>query len=144
MRFITDYRSLNQQLVRNPHSLPRIGETLQQLEGFQYTTALDINMGYYTIRLPPTSQYTTTIVTKFGKLIYNCLPMGMSILGDIFQADLDEILGDIEGVKTYINDIIVLSKDSFENNIDQLKIIFGRLRAAGLKFNATRFSFGLK
>ena len=45
MSFITDYRRLNQKLVRNIYPLPIIGETMQQLEGFQHATALDINRG---------------------------------------------------------------------------------------------------
>ena len=48
-----DYRMLNQKLVRKPYPLPIIGETMQQLEGFQYATSLDLNMVYYTIRLSP-------------------------------------------------------------------------------------------
>ena len=47
----------------------------------------------------------TAIVTEFGKFRYNCLPMGMFTLGDIYQSKVDKILGNIEGVKTYINDI---------------------------------------
>ena len=62
--------------------------------------------------------------------------MGMCASGDIFQAKVDELLGDIKDVKTYINDVIVLGKDSFENYIDQLIIICGRLCPAGLKVNA--------
>ena len=115
-----------------------MGETMQQLEGFQYTTALDINMGYYTIRLYPASQYMTTTVTKFGKFRYNCLPMGMCVSVDIFQAKVDELLGVIEGVKTYIYDILVLSKDSFEKHIYQL-----RLRSARLKTNVSKCRFCL-
>ena len=68
-------------------------------------------MGYYTLRLYPASQDMTTIVTEFGKFIYNRLPMGMCASGDIFQSRVDEIIGDIEGVKTYIDDMLVLSKD---------------------------------
>ena len=45
VRFITDYRRLSQKLVINPYPLPRIDETIQQLEGFQYTKSLDLNMG---------------------------------------------------------------------------------------------------
>ena len=56
MRLITDYCMLNQKLVRNPYPLPRIGETMQKLEGFQYAAALYIHMVYYTISLFPTSQ----------------------------------------------------------------------------------------
>ena len=51
VRLITDYHRLNQQLFRNPYHLPRIGETMQQLESFQYATALDLKIGYYTIRI---------------------------------------------------------------------------------------------
>ena len=63
VRFITDHRRFNHQLVRKTYSLPIIGDTVQQLEGFQYATALDINMGYYNIRIYPASQDMTRIVT---------------------------------------------------------------------------------
>ena len=49
VRFITDYRRLKHKLVRNPYPSPRIGETMQHLEGLQYVTALDLNTVYYTI-----------------------------------------------------------------------------------------------
>ena len=45
VRFITDYRRLNQKLVRNFYPLHRIGKTMNYLEGLRYATALDINMG---------------------------------------------------------------------------------------------------
>ena len=57
---------------------------MQQQEGFQYTTELDLNMGYYKIRLSPASQDMTMIVTEFGKFRYNRLPMCMCASGDIF------------------------------------------------------------
>ena len=53
------------------------------------------------------------IVTEFGKFIYICLPMGMFSSGYIFQSKVDEILSYIESIKTYIDDILVLSKDCF-------------------------------
>jgi len=37
--------------VRKPYPIPKISTTLQEMEGFSYATALDLNMGYYTIRL---------------------------------------------------------------------------------------------
>ena len=49
MRFITDYCRINQKFVINMYPLPRIGETMKQLELFQYATTIDLNMGYYTI-----------------------------------------------------------------------------------------------
>ena len=43
--FIIDYRKINQKLVGKPYILPRIVHTMQKLEGFQYATAFDLNMG---------------------------------------------------------------------------------------------------
>ena len=70
-------------------------------------------MVYYNISLSPASQYMTTIVTEFGKFKYNCLPMVICASGDIFQAKVDNLLGDIKGVNIYINDIIFLNKEIF-------------------------------
>ena len=53
VRFRTDYHRLNHNLLGNMYPLPRIGKTTKQLEGFQYVTALYLNMGYYTISNPP-------------------------------------------------------------------------------------------
>ena len=81
-------------------------------------------MVYYNIRLSPASQYMKMIVTEFFKFRYNRLPMGMCTLVYIFQAKVDKILGDIKGVKTYIDDILVLIKDCFINQIEKLIILF--------------------
>ena len=116
--FITDYHSLKQRLVRNPYPLPRMGNTIKYLEGFHYVAALDLNMGYYIIRLSPTSQYIMTIVTEFGLFKYNPISMDMCASGDIFQAKVDRLLSDIKGVKTYIDGILVLRKDLFSKHIE--------------------------
>ena len=57
---------------------------------------------------------------------------------DIFQYKLDELIGDIEGVKTYIDDILVIGKIILSQHIDQLRVIFDRLCTTGLKFDALR------
>ena len=101
-------------------------------------------MRYYTIRIFPESQYMTVIVTEFWKFRYNHLPMGICAPGDIFQAKVDTLLSDIEVVYTYINDILVLSRESFSKNTEQLITIFVRLRAEGLNVNSPKCSFGLK
>ena len=70
------------------------------------------------------------------------VPMGLCASGDIFQDKLDDILGDINGVNMYNNDILVLGKVSFYQHIEQLRVIFASLRSAGLKINAPNCRFG--
>ena len=47
VRFISDFRELNKQIKKKPFPLPKIQDLLLKLEGFQYATSLDLNMGYY-------------------------------------------------------------------------------------------------
>ena len=118
VRVIIHYCRLNQNLARKPYLIPIIGEIMQQLERFQYMTSLDLNVGYYTIRLSPAIQDMMTIVNEFWKFRYNCLSMGMRASGDILPAKLYELIGDINIVKTYTDDILVLSKYCFRNYIN--------------------------
>ena len=90
-------------MVRNPDPFPRIGDTMHNMYGFQYAMTLYLNIGYYTIYISPEIHYLTTIVTEFGKSRYNRIPMVLYASDGIFQAKVDNILGDINGVKKYIN-----------------------------------------
>ena len=69
LRTILDFRELNKRIVRKPYPIPKIkiSTTLQELEGFTYATALDLNMGYYTIRLDPTASKMCAIIFPWGK-----------------------------------------------------------------------------
>jgi hypothetical protein len=54
-------------LKRKPYPIPKMSQMLQELEEFAYATSLDLNMGYYTIKLDPYAQKMCTIVTHFGQ-----------------------------------------------------------------------------
>lgn len=144
VRFLTDFRKLNPMIVRETFPLPRIIDEVQQMESFNYASALDLNMGYYTIQVHPESKDCLTIVTEFGKFRYNSLPMGLVTSADIFQAKVNELLGDIERVKCYIDDILVLSSGSFDRHLEKLELCFQRFKSAGLKLNGPKCHFGLK
>ena len=44
--------------------------------------------------------------------------MGMCASSGIFRAKAGKLFGDIEGVKTYINDLLVLRKDKLSKHIE--------------------------
>jgi hypothetical protein len=85
VKFISDIRRLNLELRRKPYPIPKIAQMLQELEKFAYATSLELNTGYYTIRLHPYSQKICTIVTPFGKFQFLRLPMGISCSPYIFS-----------------------------------------------------------
>ena len=70
--------------------------------------------------------------------------MGMVISADVFQSKVYDLIGDIEGVRTYIDDILCIGNGSFEEHLSQLREILRRFQKAGLKVNAPKCSFGLQ
>ena len=82
---VSDFRKLISNLIRKPCPIPNISTIIQELEGFRYAIALDLNMDCYAIRLDPESQDMRTIITPLGKYEYLRLPMGVMCPPDIFQ-----------------------------------------------------------
>jgi hypothetical protein len=83
--FLSDFREVNKRLIRTPFPIPKISMVLQEIEGFSFATALDLSMGYYTIRLDPDASKICTIIIPWRKFSYKQLPMGIAGSPDIFQ-----------------------------------------------------------
>ena len=141
IRFISDFRELNKRIQRQPFPIPKIQDLLLKLEGFQWATSLDLNMGYYHIRLSPDSRKLCTIVMPWGKYEYQRLPMGLCNSPDIFQEYMGELMGDLEHVRAYIDDLLIVTKGSYEDHLNKVHEVFQRLTKAGVKVNATKSSF---
>ena len=69
------------------------------MQGFTYATALDLNMGYYTIRLDGDAQKICTIILPWGKYSYMRLPMGITTSPDIFQEKMSGLVETLEYVR---------------------------------------------
>jgi hypothetical protein len=68
LRSLANLRELNKRIKIKPFSLPKINDLLQKLEGFQFATSLDLNMGYYDIELTPNLSRFCTIVLLMGSI----------------------------------------------------------------------------
>ncbi len=141
VRFINDFRELNKRLRRKPFPIPNIQDMLLNLEGFQWATSLDLNMGYYHLELSPRSKHLCTIVFPFGKYEMQRLPMGLCNSPDIFQEKMSELMDGLDFVRTYIDDLLILTKGSFEEHLERIEQVFIRLQQAGLKVNARKSFF---
>ena len=114
---------------------------MQELEGFTYANALDLNMGYYTIRLDPLASEMCTIIFPLGKYSYLRFLMGFAGSADIFQAEVGNLMASLKYVRAYIDDLLVITKGSLGDRLAKLEAVFIRLRGAGLKINATKLFF---
>jgi dihydroorotate dehydrogenase len=79
-------------------------DMIRSMEGFTFASALDLNMGYYHIKLDADAQNLCTIVFPWHirKYKYKRLPMGIKIAPDVFQNVMSKLVQDMEYVKTNI------------------------------------------
>jgi Reverse transcriptase (RNA-dependent DNA polymerase) len=96
-------------------------------------------MGYYHIGLTPYASTLCTVVLTWGKDLR--LSMGLCNSPDIFQEKMSELMFGLEFARAYLDDLIVVSKDTFESYLKDLEEVFTRLASAGLKFNASKGHF---
>ena len=80
---------------------------MQKLEGFQYTTALDLNMEYYHIRLHLDTQQICALILPLSKYEYACLPICLSSSPGIFQDRVTNLVRDLEYERAYLNNLLV-------------------------------------
>ncbi len=132
VRFLSDFWEVNKRLVRKPFSIPKIRMVRQEIEEFSFATALDSNMGYYTIRLDPDASKICTIIFPWGKYSYKQLPMGIAGSPEIFQVKMMELMESLEYVRAYLDDLLCISKLSLEDHLEKLEEVLG------LKVNAAK------
>jgi dihydroorotate dehydrogenase len=104
---------------------------IRSMEGFSFASALDLNMGYYHIKLDHDvdAQKLCTIVFPWHirKYKYKRLPMGIKIAPDLFQNVMLKLVQDMEYVKTYLDDLLILTNNSFKDHLLKLEMVLARL-----------------
>jgi hypothetical protein len=70
IRVVSDSRKLNSLLKCHPFPIPKIADMIRSMKRFTFATALDLNMGYYHIKLDADAQRSCTIISPWRKYKY--------------------------------------------------------------------------
>jgi hypothetical protein len=100
---------------------------LQELEGFSFATAIDLNMGYYTIRLDPDASKICTIIFPWGKYSYKRFPRGIAGSPDTYQSEMSVLMESIEYVQAYLDDLLCISRKSLEDHLKNWRRYSGNI-----------------
>ena len=140
-RFCTDYRKVNQVTVRDSFPLPRIDEIIDTISQSSYITTIDLQRGYYQIKLTPRARIISAFVTPFGLFQYKVLSFGMCTAPATFQRMITGIVQDLEGTAAYLDDIVVVA-DTWQIHLTRLQRLFSVLKEAGITVNLAKSAFG--
>jgi len=114
---------------------------LLNLEGFQWATSPDLNVGCYHIRLDPASKQLCAVVLPFGKCEHQAILMGLCNSPGIFQEKMSELMDGLAFVQTCIDDLTCLTKGAFSDHLGKAELVLQRLQKAGLKVNVAKSFF---
>lgn len=142
LRLVVDYRKLNHATLRMNYSLPRIDESLEQFKGANYFSKLDLNSGYFQIRIREEDVQKTAFNTRFGSYQFRVLPFGLSGGPSTFMLVMNEVFKDLvdKGIIIYMDDIAVYSKTANEH-LKLLKEVFERLKSNRLFVKLSKCEF---
>ena len=133
-RFCVDYRKLNAVTVKDAYPLPRIDESLDTLAGAKYFCTLDLASGYWQVVMDESDKQKTAFATHKGLYQFKVMPFGLSNSPATFERLMEVILSGLQWERclVYIDDIITFGA-TFQQTLENLEIIFERLRSANLK-----------
>ena len=74
---------------------------------------------------------------SMGKFKYKKLPMGIALSLDIFQEVMNKLLGNLDYVTVYIDNILINQKEdeSDESHLENIEVVLGRLEKWRFKAN---------
>ena len=141
-RFCVDYRKLNDVTRKDSYPLPHIEDTFDALAGSHYFCALDLALGYWQVQMEEDYKAKTAFVTKNGLYQFKVMPFGLCNAPATFERLMELVLkGYLWGrCMVYIDDVVVYGR-SFEETLTNLRLVFERIRGAGLKLKPSKCDF---
>ena len=131
-----DYRKLNDLTKKDSYPLPRIDSTLDELAGSTWFSTLDLKGGYWQAEVEEKDREKTAFSVGNGLWQYNVMVFGLCNAPGTFERLMENLLGDLRCL-IYLDDVTVHAS-TFERELERLRLVFSRLRAANLKLNSKK------
>ncbi|XP_022836873.1 uncharacterized protein K02A2.6-like, partial [Spodoptera litura] len=142
IRVCLDPRPLNRAVQRAQYSLPTVPELAARFRGATVFSVLDARCGFWMVQIDDVSADLCTFGTPFGRYQFLRLPYGINCAPEVFHAKLRQHLENLEGVESFIDDIIVWGRSKDEHN-QRLECLLRRAKDIGIKFNREKCKFGV-
>ena len=145
LRMCVDYRALNKLTVKNRYPLPRIDELMDRLQGATVFSKLDLQSGYWQIRIAEDDVPKTAFRTRYGHYEWKVLPFGLSNAPATFQALMNRVLAPYldRFCVVYLDDILIFSR-SPEEHATHLRLVLQALEENELYAGLDKCTFGQK
>lgn len=141
-RLVIDYRKLNTVTQPVAYPIPLIDEIIDQMQGAQVFTTLDLQGAFHQIPMHSNSKEYTAFSTSWNKYQFNSMPFGLVNSPYTWLRAIHTVLKGIIGFGAYVymDDIIIYSK-TLKEHTKILEKILQKLIHHNLKLNIEKSIF---
>ena len=137
IRICTDFKDLNSKMNIEKYPLPRLEEMLSVVSDNKIFSKLDMSNAYLQMAVNSDDQKFLVISTEKGLFKFKRLPYGLASAPGIFQRFVQQLLGDIEGVAVFLDDILICAKSEFDQ-VEKINLVLNRLKTANVQLNKSK------
>ncbi|KAI2642379.1 Retrovirus-related Pol polyprotein from transposon opus [Labeo rohita] len=140
IRLCVDLREPNKSVIMDCYPIPNMEDLFTELAGASHYSQIDLSSAYHQLPLHPDSRNLTAFITHEGLFRFTQVPFGLASAPLAFQKMMQTVLKELDGVKNYLDDIIVYG-NSQEAHDKHLQAVRQRLDEVGLQINFDKSSF---
>jgi hypothetical protein len=125
--------------------MPLVEDVISQLGRSSWFTALDLQSGFWQIRMAPEDMKKTALITKTWLYDWTVMPFGLKNATSTFTRTMSLVfkeLGD-KFLKVFVDDLNV-HNECWEDHLRHLEAVFSKLREVNLKLNPGKCCFAAK
>jgi hypothetical protein len=139
-----DYTNLNKACPKDPYPLPRTDQIMDSTSRCDLLSFLDAYSSFHQIQMSREHRKHTAFVTVDGLYCYVVMPYGLKNALPTFVRAMSKTFRDLirDKVEVYVDDIVVKTKRG-STLVEDLTLVFDKLRATRTKLNSDKCVFGV-
>jgi len=142
-RLCIDFRKLNAVTVTDSYPFPRIEDIIDQLYNCEIFSILDLNSGFWQVRVHPKDTHKTAFVTQYDHYEWLVMPFGFRNSPATFQRIIYNLLQKhnlTPFTKNYLDDILIYSKNPTDH-LKHLESVFKAFKDENVKLKLSKCQF---
>ncbi len=142
MRFVCDFRGLNDVTKKDSYPLPHLRDVIDKMQGAKFWTTLDAASAYWSMPVAEEDKEKTAFSVPRGKFEFNVTPFGLCNAGASYQRMMDITLSGLpsDRVLAYMDDIVIFS-GNFQEHLHNLEQVFQRLQSSRISLKLSKCVF---
>jgi putative transposase len=119
--------------------MPLVDDVISQLGRSAWFTALDLQSGFWQIRMVPEDMSKTMLITKSRLYDWTVMPFGLKNATSTFTWTMTEVFKDLGDtfLKVFVDDLNVHS-EKWQDHLQHLGAVLSRLKEVNLKLNPSK------